>query len=107
MKFIRTLVLALFLLSFGSAPVGAQGETEGYSADQLEEDGFVAADGNATDGVPGGPLMLAAYMALWILVGGYVVRLARRHNAVQEEYAGLRKSLEDIDDRLDEHSARG
>lgn len=104
MKLIHVFALALTLMAFTGEPAHAQEEGSGYSAELLEEEGFRAADGNPTEGVPGGPLMIAAYMALWLLAGGYVVRIARRHKAVQDEYAALRKSLEDIDDRLNEYS---
>jgi CcmD family protein len=107
MNFIRALVLAVALLAFSSEPALAQEEGTAYSAGQLQADGFRPADQDNTEGVPGGPLMIAAYMALWLLVGGYVFRIARRHSAVQQEYATLRKSLEDIDDRLSEHTTDG
>lgn len=101
--FIRATLVSLALLLVAPLSVAAQDAPEAeYSADELSDDGFRAASGNSSDEVPGGPLMVAAYMALWLLVGGYVFRLARRHKQVQGEYASLRKAIEDIDDRLND-----
>jgi CcmD family protein len=99
--FIRALVVSVALVCVAPVSVSAQDDPE-YSSDELSDDGFRAAEGSSADSVPGGPLMIAAYMALWLLVGGYVLRLARRHREVQSEYAAIRKAVEDIDDRLSE-----
>ena len=99
---LRTLALAIALFFVvPPAPAFSQDDAE-YSADELDADGFRAVEGSPTDDVPGGTLLIGAYLALWVLVGGYLVRLSRRHAAVQEEYASLRRALEDIDDRLNE-----
>ena len=106
MKIRRTLhalSLTAALIAFTPSGAVAQDEAE-YSAETLNDDGFRAVEGDPTDEVPGGPLLVAAYLALWLLVGGYLVRLSRRHAEVQQEYAALRRALEDIDDRLAELS---
>lgn len=79
------------------------GSRAGYDADALSDEGFRPAYGTGDeDTIPGGRLMLAAYIVFFALLGWYSVRLSRRHSAVQQELSALRKSMEDIDDRLDD-----
>jgi hypothetical protein len=72
----------------------------------VDAEGFRAVDGYGdADTIPGGRLMLAAYLAFFGLLAGYTVQLARKHRAVQAELGALRRAVEDLDDRLDEATA--
>jgi len=46
--------------------------------------------------VPGGTLMMAAYIALWVMILGYVAVLSRRQNALDDDVEALKKRLDDI-----------
>ena len=91
---------ALVVISSLSAVAQAE-EGSGYSGEALSQQGFQVAQG-AGESVPGGTFLLLAYVAFFGLVVGYVGFLARRQRAVSEEFGALRRSVEDIDDRLDE-----
>lgn len=100
----RSFALLLGGLLLVAMPAFAQdgSGTGAYNADALSAEGFVAVEGGGdADTIPGGSLMLAAYLLFLGLVGGYSVQLARRHSAVQGELANLRRLMEDIDDRID------
>ncbi len=74
----------------------------GYDSDALSAQGFEAISGRGDEAtIPGGRLMLAAYLTFLALLAGYGVRLAGRHAAIQSELANLRRLMEDVDDRLD------
>ena len=78
-----------------------------YDAEELSAQGFrPATAGGDEHTIPGGRLMLAAYVVFFGLLGWYTFQLTRRHSAVQAELAGLRKQMEDIDDRLDEFEGK-
>lgn len=94
---------ALVAVAAGGSRAAAQ-EGSGYSETVLSEQGFQVAQG-AGESVPGGTFLLIAYVAFFGLVVGYVVHLARKQRAVAAEFGALRKSVEDIDDRLDELQA--
>ncbi|MFT4704104.1 MAG: CcmD family protein [Bradymonadia bacterium] len=96
---IKQLLCGLLVL-VTPAFVRAQSEGSSYDAEALSESGFQVAYG-VSDAVPGGQFLLAAYVVFALLLGGYVVTLAKRQQAVQRELAELRKALEDIDDQLD------
>lgn len=86
-----------------AAEVAAEAPYGAYDSDRLSQEGFrPAVGGGDEDTIPGGRLMLAAYVIFFTLIGLYVVRLTRRHSAVQSELAALRRQMEDIDDRLDD-----
>lgn len=108
----RSLALLLGGTLLLSVPAFAQdGSGAGaYNADALSAEGFVAVEGGGdANTIPGGSLMLAAYLIFLGLVGAYGVQLARRHATVQGELANLRRLMEDIDDRIDglEREKRG
>lgn len=107
------------VIAFASAPGVAQteaptlaaeeapAERASYDAEALSDQGFQAVSGRGDEAsIPGGRLMLAAYLAFLALLAGYGVRLAARHTAVQGELANLRRLMEDVDDRLDELEKR-
>ena len=103
MKALLTISAFLLAIAVQSPRLASAQE---YEPDELSAEGFAAAAEGDTDEdtIPGGPLMLAAYVGLLGLLGGYGVRLAHRHREVQAELTELRKLLEDIDDKLDERS---
>lgn len=85
-----------------TAPAEAAPAAAGYDANALSDEGFrPATDGGDAESIPGGQLMLAAYMVFFVLLAFYTTRLAQRHTAVQAELASLRRAMEDLDDRLD------
>jgi len=62
------------------APTGAAPAADGDPAEDASSSrsaAFRAVEGPAQDNVPGGALMIAAYAVVWLLVFGYLVRLAR------------------------------
>lgn len=91
-----TLALALCL----AVPAAAAWADDDYDAADLSESGFDDAGEADNDEVPGGVFLLAAYCALFALVGGYTVHLSRRQARVQKEFGELRRAVEDIDDQL-------
>ena len=48
--------------------------------------------------VPGGTLMLVSYVALWLLIFGYLALLSRRLKKSEDDFGNLRKEL---DERLE------
>lgn len=65
------------------SPVGATTGEEPEDAASSRAAAFRAVEGKAQENVPGGPLLLSAYAVAWLLVFGYLLRLARlqRQNA--------------------------
>ena len=45
--------------------------------------------------VTGGTLMLVSYIALWLLIFGYLALLSRRLTKSEEDFSSLRKELDD------------
>lgn len=73
----------------------------GYDADALGREGFVPAESVLPgDQVPGGALMLGAYIVFFALIGLYVFRLVREQRRVAADVVELRDRLEALDDRL-------
>ncbi len=90
------------LAPFAFAVVLAAQEGSGYDRDTLSREGFVAAEPSvARDEVSGGGLLLAAYGALWLLLGGYAFGLARRQTRAVEDLDALRRRLAEIDADID------
>ena len=56
--------------------------------------GFVAAE--VPEEVPGGPLMIAAYALVWLVLFGYLVSVWRRQLAVREEIRDLAREVKDL-----------
>lgn len=54
---------------------------------------FVAVEGAVAEDIAGGPLMLGAYITIWVLMLAYVFRLARMHDHTQREIERLSKVL--------------
>lgn len=94
--------LALWLGTSAHAQEGS-----GYDRDSLSREGFVPAPAGESEAISGGGLLLAAYVALWLMLGLYVVRLVRRQGQVARELRELAGQIRDIDERLDAAERRG
>ncbi len=46
--------------------------------------------------VPGGTLMLASYIALWLLIVAFLVVLSRRQSQVDNDLETLQKRIDDL-----------
>lgn len=46
------------------------------------------------ESIPGGDLMIIAYLVMWGLLGGFAVRLAIRHGKLEREVATLQDRLD-------------
>lgn len=99
------LLLALSLLM--AAPIGALAQaSQDQREDQREErtaledraTSFQAVTGPATEDVPGGTLLLAAYIAIWAATMFYLLRLARIGKRIDADLSALRESLPAEDD---------
>jgi CcmD family protein len=60
---------------------------------------FVAVEGAVAEDVAGGPLMLGAYITIWVLLLAYVFRLARMQDHTQREIDRLSKVLGQSDSK--------
>lgn len=77
------------------AQVSAQAE-DADGVDDVADDraqSFQAVSGAVQEDVPGGPLMLAAYAAVWIVVFGYVFRINRLQRGVEANLERLERSI--------------
>jgi CcmD family protein len=54
---------------------------------------FQAVSGGTKEDVAGGPLMLLAYAAVWIIVFGYVYRINRLQRGVEANVERLERSI--------------
>lgn len=80
---------------------------QGYSAEQLSEQGFRPADSTRPgDTVAGGPLLVAAYALFWGMVVTYVGMLIRRQTATSKALQQLNSRLNDVEDRLQSAETR-
>jgi CcmD family protein len=72
---------------FGVSPALAQ------DAAQERSQSFRAVQGAAKESVPGGPLLVAAYGAIWLAVFFYVIRLVRQQQRAQADLLRLERVL--------------
>ena len=73
---------------FWAAGVGAQ---DGQAEDRAAS--FQAVSGGTQEDVAGGPLMLLAYAAVWLVVFGYVYRINRLQRGVETNVERLERSI--------------
>jgi CcmD family protein len=59
---------------------------------------FQAVTGAVKEDVAGGPLMLAAYAVVWLVVFFYVFRMVRLQRGVEDNLSRLERSLAHTDD---------
>lgn len=98
MKQLRGRVMGLLLGAFGAltfAPVAfAQEADPGADPAEARSQAFRAVTGPVTEDVPGGALLVAAYVVIFLLLLLYVVRLVRLQNSTDAEVARLSRALE-------------
>lgn len=63
------------------------------SPEESRSQAFVAVKGAVAEDIAGGPLMLGAYITIWVLMLAYVFRLAHLHSKTQREIDRLSKVL--------------
>lgn len=102
----RKLAAAAFVTSVALSRGAFAQEGSAYNADDLSREGFVPAPVGEAEAINGGNLLLAAYVALWVLMGLYLLRLVMRQRAVAKELGGLATQIRDVDDRLAELEQR-
>jgi CcmD family protein len=66
-------------------------------ADQDRAQSFQAVKGAVKEDVPGGPLLVAAYAAIWVVVLLYVIRLVRQQQRAQVELDRLERVLSKVE----------
>jgi hypothetical protein len=90
---------ALFLARPASADTGSgEPAEEAVSAAEERSAAFRAVTGPDTESVPGGALLIGAYLALWALALGYLYRLGSIARGVEADVASLREALDRVDD---------
>ena len=57
---------------------------------------FAQTVASAEDSVPGGTLMLVAYLGLWALIIGFLIVLSRRQASLDADIAILEKRLDEL-----------
>jgi CcmD family protein len=87
-RLLRGLVLAA-LLAAAAAPTLAAAQ----DAAEERSQSFRAVEGAVKEDVPGGPLLVAAYAAIWLVVLAYVFRLVRLQQRAQGDVARLERLL--------------
>jgi hypothetical protein len=92
-------VLLLAVLFFPrptwAVPEGDEGAPgEEVSAAEERSTAFRAVTGAETESVPGGGLLVGAYLALWALALGYLVRLGSIARGIEADVASLRETLD-------------
>jgi hypothetical protein len=72
--------------------------SEELSAAEERSTAFRAVTGPETEGVPGGALLVGAYLALWVLAFGYLLRLGSIARGVEADVASLREAIDRASD---------
>lgn len=86
-------LLALTLLPLATPVFAQDAGMAAQRGDTGRETEFVAMTGPARDSVPGGALLIAAYAVIWVLLCGYVGRLAMLQGQTSKELARLDTAL--------------
>ena len=84
--------VALTWFSAAGAVALAQDDQAGATADDRAAS-FQAVSGGTKEDIAGGPLMLLAYAAVWIVVFGYVYRINRLQRGVEANVERLERSI--------------
>jgi CcmD family protein len=87
---IALLVALTWFSAVGITRVSAQ-DAEKTADDRAAS--FQAVTGGTQEDVAGGPLMLLAYAAVWVVVFGYVYRINRLQRGVQTDVERLERSI--------------
>jgi CcmD family protein len=90
----RAAALAFALGGAAQVTHAQQGGAAGaQDAAEQRAQSFQAVQGAVREDVPGGPLLVAAYGAIWVLMLLYVVRLVRLQQRAQSDVARLERVL--------------
>lgn len=81
--------IALFTPTFSAS---AQSEGAKDAQDDRAQS-FQAVSGGVQEDVAGGPLMLLAYAAVWLVIFGYVYRINRLQRGVEANVERLERSI--------------
>lgn len=80
-------------VALAQEPAAQAGEAGRGDAAQERSQSFQAVRGAVKEDVAGGPLLLTAYAAIWIVLLLYVIRLVRLQQRVQSDVARLEQVL--------------
>jgi CcmD family protein len=69
------------------------GQNTGQNTNGDRAASFQAVEGGTQEDVAGGPLMLLAYAAVWLVVFGYVYRINRLQRGVEANLERLERSI--------------
>ncbi|HTU57920.1 MAG TPA: CcmD family protein [Polyangiales bacterium] len=89
--------VASWVLVAGFCGLSALTSTGVLAQDDNQEDraaSFQAVSGGTKEDVPGGPLLVVGYAAVWIAVFGYVFRINRLQRGVEGNLERLERSIE-------------
>jgi len=75
----------------GGVALAQEGQAAGTADDRAAS--FQAVSGGTKEDIAGGPLMLIAYAAVWIVVFGYVYRINRLQRGVEANVERLERSI--------------
>jgi CcmD family protein len=93
MRRLRSMVLVFGLCAGALAFVGGARAQDAKGAADDRADSFQAVKGAVKEDVAGGPLMLAAYAVVWLVVFGYGFRLVRLQRGVEANLDRLERTL--------------
>jgi hypothetical protein len=82
---------AISLGLFGTLAVALTASAQDAAEDRATS--FQAVTGAVKEDVPGGPLLLAAYAAIMVVIIGYGVRLVRMQQRAQTDLARLERQI--------------
>jgi hypothetical protein len=100
----KALLSALFLAALlfarpaSADTVSGEPPDDAVSAAEERSAAFRAVTGPETESVPGGALLIGAYLALWALAFGYLYRLGSLARGIEADVASLRETLDRVDD---------
>jgi CcmD family protein len=86
---VLTLIASVCLCCASSQLVAAQAP----SAGEERASSFQAVSGAVKEDVAGGPLMLAAYAVVWLVLFGYVFRMVRLQRGVEDNLERLERAV--------------
>ena len=86
-------ILLLVALTFSCAIGAGASAQEGEKTADDRAASFQAVTGGTQEDVAGGPLMLLAYAAVWVVVFGYVYRINRLQRGVEANVERLERSI--------------
>jgi CcmD family protein len=91
----RVVVAASVALGFAARAQAQGGDAPAQDAAEQRSQSFQAVQGAVREDVAGGPLLLAAYGVIWVLVLLYVIRLVRLQTRSQADIERLERVLAD------------